>query len=96
MGSSPGISGIAWFSMNDYAEARRMMADAHHGLPESYQKWLRGAETAERDLREQGYHPIRIVIVPADFAEWCGKRQLRLDATARRQFVRYVLAETRQ
>ena len=95
MSSSPGITGIAWFSADDYAEARRIMADAS-GRPERYQTWLRGAETAERDLREQGHHPIRIVIVPSEFSEWCSKRRLPLDAVARRQFVRYVLAERQQ
>lgn len=95
MSSPPGITGVAWFSEDDYAEARRIMVDAT-GLPETYQAWLRGAETAERDLREQGHHPIRIVIIPVDFAEWCGKRHLPLDAAARRQFVRYVLAESQQ
>lgn len=96
MSSSPGITGIAWFSAHEYAAARRIMADAAASLPERYETWLRGAETAERDLREQGHHPIRIVIVPDDFAEWCSKRRLPLDAVARRQFVRYVLAESQQ
>ena len=95
MSSSLGIAGIAWFSPADYAEARRIMVDAAT-LPETYQGWLRGAETAERDLREQGHHPIRVVIVPADFAEWCSKRRMPLDLAARRQFVRYVLAESQQ
>ena len=89
------IAGIPWFSEVEYAEARRLMADAAT-LSENYHTWLRGAETAERDLREQGHHPIRIVIVPADFAEWCSKRRLPLDSGARRQFVRYVLAESQQ
>lgn len=95
MNASLGIAGIPWFSEDDYAEARRIMADASY-LPMNFQAWLRGAETAERDFREQGHHPIRIVIVPSDFAQWCRKRRLPLDATARRQFARYVLAESQE
>jgi hypothetical protein len=95
MNSPLRIAGIPWFSEEDYADARRIMADTSI-LPKSYQTWLRGAVTAERDLREQGHHPIRIVIVPADFAEWCGKRRLMLDSAARRQFVSYLLAANQQ
>ncbi len=87
-----GIIGLPWFSEDDYEQARHTMADAFT-LPERYAAWLRGAETAERDLREQGHHPIRVAIVPADFQQWCDKRGLRLDAAARREFARYVLAE---
>jgi hypothetical protein len=90
---SPGIAGLPWFSEDDYAQMRRIMAD-DSSLPEDYGLWLRGAETAERDLREQGHHPIRIAIVPDDFAEWCRRRGLRPDAAARREFARYVLAES--
>jgi hypothetical protein len=90
---SPGIAGLPWFSEDDFARARSLLADAA-SLPETYDAWLRGAETAERDLREQGHHPIRVAIVPDDFAEWCRKRGLATNATARREFARYVLAES--
>jgi len=90
---SPGISGLPWFSEDDYQQVRSIMADAS-SLPEDYKLWLHGAETAERDLREQGHHPIRIAIVGDDFVEWCSKRSLRLDADARREFARFVLAES--
>jgi hypothetical protein len=90
---SPGISGLPWFSEDDYQQVRSIMTDAS-SLPEDYTLWLRGAETAERDLREQGHHPIRVAIVGDDFAEWCRKRGLRLDADARREFARFVLAES--
>jgi hypothetical protein len=90
---SHGLSGLPWFSEDDYPRARHIMADASY-LPENYRQWLRGAETAERDLREQGEHPIRIAIVPDEFTRWCTRRGLRLDAAARREFTRYVLAES--
>lgn len=90
---SPGIHGLPWFIEDDYERARSIMADGPD-LPESYATWLRGAETAERDLREQGHHPIRIAIVPDDFEQWCRRRGLQRDAASRRQFARYVLAES--
>jgi hypothetical protein len=91
MNSSLPIAGIPWVSEEDYAQVKAIMADAAL-FPQSYRAWLRGAETTERDWREQGLHPVRIVIVPADFAGWCARRKLRMDAVARRQFVRYLLA----
>ena len=45
------LAGLPWFSEEDYDEARAVMADGAN-LPASYETWLRGAETAEHDLRE--------------------------------------------
>ena len=88
---SPGISGLPWFSEDDYQQVRSIMTDAS-SLPEDYTLWLRGADV-EAGV-EQGHHPIRVAIVGDDFAEWCRKRGLRLDADARREFARFVLAES--
>ena len=102
------ITGLAWFSEDDYAQARELMSDEAE-LPEDYSRWLRGAETTERDLRdrlgvfafederdlrEQGLHPIRVAIVPEDFVRWCRKRGIAMDARARREFARFVLTES--
>lgn len=89
---APGLAGLPWFNEEDYSKAREVMSDSSR-LPATYLAWLRGAETAERDLREQGHHPIRVGIIPEDFLQWCRKRQLPPDEAARRQFVRYVLEE---
>lgn len=86
------LAGLPWFSEDDYAEARRVMADSSI-LPMCYQSWLQGAETAERDLREQGYHPVRVVVIPFGFLQWCRQRGFKPDALARREFARDVLAE---
>ena len=90
---SVGITGLAWFSEDDYAQARELMSDGAE-LPQEYWRWLRGAETNERDLREQGHHPIRVAIVPEDFVRWCRKRGIAMDARARRAFARFVLTES--
>ena len=87
------ITGLAWFSEDDYAQARELMSDEAE-LPEDYSRWLRGAETTERDLREQGLHPIRVAIVPEDFVRWCRTRGIAMDARARREFARFVLTES--
>ena len=62
-------------------------------LPARYLSWLKGAETAERDLREQGHHPVRVAVVPYGFVQWCSKRGCAPDASARREFAREVVAE---
>lgn len=87
------LAGLPWFSEGDYGEARAVMADGA-SLPASYETWLRGAETAERDLREQGRHPVRVAVVPASFLRWCSKRRVGPDGRARQEYARYVLAET--
>ncbi len=93
MASSLGIAGVAWFSEENYPAARNIMSDSAQ-LPERFEAWLHGAQTAERDLREQGLHPIRVVIVPSEFEDWCRKRKLDPDSSARRAFARFVLSES--
>lgn len=86
------LAGFPWFSEDDYAEARRVMADSET-LPMRYQSWLQWAETAERDLREQGHHPVRVAVVPSGFLQWCKQHGCKPDASARREFAHEMLAE---
>lgn len=64
-------------------------------LPERYDRWRFAAETEERELREEGMHPVRVVIVPGKFAAWCSERMTHLTAAARRQYAQQAMQAQR-
>ena len=42
-------------------------------------------------MRNHDLHPVRIVIPPAQFAEWCSGRAVMTASVARHRFAREVL-----
>ncbi len=81
---------IPWYTEEDYALTRAVMNDGGQ-LPTRYDKWRFAAETEERELREDGFHPVRVVVVPGKFVAWCSERMTHLNAVARRQYVQSIV-----
>jgi hypothetical protein len=55
-------------------------------LPATYNKWLRRAEQAERELKRQDTITERVYLDPVEFAGWCAGRGRKIDAAARMNF----------
>ena len=72
---------------------RAVMSDGC-AFPERYDRWRFAAETDERERREDGMLPIRVVIVPGKFAAWCSERMLDLTSASRTQYAQKAI-ETR-
>ena len=81
---------IPWFTETDYVLIRAVMSDGCV-LPESYDRWQFAAETEERERREEGMLPTRVVIVPGKFAAWRSERMLDLTTAARRQYAQKAI-----
>jgi hypothetical protein len=79
------VMGIVWYLEQDYPAVLRLMADAHL-LPRSFQQWQDKAQRAERDLRAQGITPVRAILDPAAFPEWCRRNGQQVDAKGRMAF----------
>lgn len=77
--------GIAWYSRQRYRRILEIMDDAEK-LPATYDQWLKGAETGERQLKRSGHIVIRAMIDPEEFVSWCRTRGLKPDAQARMQW----------
>ncbi len=83
---------LTWYEEGNYTAARAIMDDARV-LPETFARWQKGAEKAERDLGLRGYDVVRAFIDPAKFPAWCEMHGMgRIDATARKVFANYVAA----
>jgi len=84
--------GIPWYRKEDWAEIRRIMADADV-LHDSFDDWLKSATHVEQRLRQSGQIVERAYIDPADFPAWCRARGLNVDAKAREAFANTVAFE---
>jgi len=57
-----------------------------HVLPPTYELWRQKAESQERSAKASGLAVVRAVIKPEEFAFWCAKEGLDIDAKARTAF----------
>lgn len=61
-----------------------MMSD--NVLPETYDEWSKKAEAQEQRAKDAGFTVARAMIDPDEFAIWCRRETLDLDAKARTAF----------
>lgn len=81
--------GIAWYSLEHYAEIKAMMEDGHK-LPATYTLWRLQAEQAERKLRREGALVVRAHLTPDAFRHHCGQFGKHFDAEGRTHFASWV------
>jgi hypothetical protein len=74
--------GIGWYARQDYQRILDVMEDSDK-LPTNYDRWVRSAETGERQLSKQGIKVVRAWIAPDQFVAWCKAQGLRCNAEAR-------------
>lgn len=84
---------LPWYNHADYAEIRRMMADAHN-LASTYEQWLAAAENNESVGRQSGLEIERILIEPSSFARWCAAQGVAPDSAARMRYVADMQTQT--
>ena len=77
--------GIPWYYRQEYRRILDIMEDADK-LPATYDRWIKSAETVERDLKSKGHIVVRAIINPDEFAAWCRSRGLNINANARMQW----------
>ncbi len=81
----PDAVGLAWYKREDYGRILKIMEDADT-LPATYDRWLKAAETGERELTSKGHVVVRAIIDPDEFVAWCAGHDLKVDSKARQAF----------
>lgn len=76
---------MAWFRREDFARIKTMMIDADK-LHSTWELWVKAAEANQQGFEARGFVVIRVVVVPEDFAAWCGKNGRDFDAKARMDY----------
>lgn len=84
---------VVWYqSAEDYAEIRAASVDANE-LPETYAGWLELAERALAQMGQRGVLAFRAKVRAADFIPWCAARCVKVDSSARSQYVSLLVAD---
>ena len=83
--------GMPWYRREDWDALVVLFSDLAK-LPATYNKWLRRAEQAERELKRQGTITERVYLDPIEFSLWCVDRGTDLDAAARMNFAAEAVA----
>lgn len=77
--------GVPWYTRQNYKRILEVMSDAHV-LPTTFDAWQHAAEKVLERARRRGATPVKALIDPETFPDWCRQRGLDADANARSQF----------
>jgi hypothetical protein len=85
MTATPPITALPWYHRTHYPALLKLFSDPDK-LPETYDEWLKRAESTEKQLQKTGFGVARIWIRPVPFAVWCKERNVSPDQRARLTF----------
>jgi hypothetical protein len=87
------VSPVVWYSSaEDFDAIRAASLDADE-LPLTYSGWLTLAECALGQMLSRGLTAFRAEMRAADFIPWCRARRIRIDSSARSQYVSLLVAD---
>ena len=84
-GNSMPVAGVAWYQPEQWPLLKKNAADPDV-LEDTYEEWLKMAETAVINLEKQGVLIERVTINIEDLLRWCRARNRPLDGSARAEF----------
>lgn len=86
------VSPVVWYSSaEDFDAIRAASLDADE-LPLTYSGWLVLAECALGQMIARGLTAFRAEMRAADFIPWCRARRIKIDSSARSQYVSLLVA----
>ena len=87
------VSPVVWYpSAEDFEAIRAASLDADE-LPATYAGWLDLAEGVFSRMLARGFTAFRAEMRAADFIPWCRARQVKIDSSARSQYVSLLVAD---
>ena len=87
------VSPVVWYpSAEDFDAIRAASLDADE-LPPTYSGWLALAECALGQMLARGLTAFRAEMRAADFIPWCEARRVKIDSSARSQYVSLLVAD---
>jgi hypothetical protein len=79
------VVGFAWYRPQQWQRVRDISSDADD-LEETYEAWLRLAESKVIELRSAGLRVEKIDVNSEELVLWCNERGLELNAQARSRY----------
>lgn len=76
---------LPWYRREDWPELKERLADGNR-LHATYDEWLQASEALVAEVLATGLVAVKVHINPDEFAVWCARRYLDMDAEARAAF----------
>lgn len=81
---------FVWYeTVEDFEKVKSISADAHN-LDNSFEQWLKSAETGVKEMSKRGHIVKRININPDELLAWSKKRGLEINGKTRNNFASWV------
>ena len=77
---------FVWYRTQDDFEKIKIISIDTHNLDDSFEQWLKSAETGIKELSERGYIVRKINVNPDELFIWCRDKGLKINAKARSDF----------
>lgn len=79
-------SGIGIYRRKDYTKIRELSADRAE-MDDTWEEWETNKNRTQQRFEQMGVRVVDVLVEPAALAKFCEKKGLRIDGTARAQFV---------
>jgi hypothetical protein len=86
------VTGVPWYDASTYGRILEIMEDACL-LPDTYEKWHRGATDLVARAQQKGELAVKIRIDPSHFQTWCQVQGYAADVQARMEFAQWAAQE---
>jgi hypothetical protein len=88
--------GLFWYEdAHRYRAFQNLYTDAYK-QHRKFATWLKDATALERQLRQNGHEPVRILTTPKTFCDWCTAHGRSMDASSRTAFAHEQIAPAQQ
>jgi len=86
------VSGIGWYSREQWAELRDVVSDPEE-LESTYDEWLDAVKAAVPDLIKVGGKLLKVPVDVSELVSWCRQRRKRINAAARAEYILEMMQE---
>ena len=82
----PILLGVTWYRRREDFDSLKAMAKDSEVLPDTYEKWLKGAEEVFGQMTIRGFTVVKVYLDPEAFPAWCLANGYQMDAEARARY----------
>jgi hypothetical protein len=82
----PVLLGVTWYRGKEDFDHLKAMAKDGEVLPDTYEKWLHGAEDVFGQMTLRGFTVVKVYLDPETFPAWCQANGYEMDGAARSRY----------
>lgn len=86
------VMGVCWYREEQWDRLKEIVSDPEL-FEDNYSQWRTDAEKSMNELRSMGHHPKKVLIDANAMQKWVNEQNRILDASARTEYVTFLLRE---